>query len=213
MFSIDILFTIPYLASRILIFVPCAFTNKNLPAMKNLKTLILSFMVLLLASCQEKTDIEAEKQAIIDVINAETQAYLDFDFDKVISYYVQDSLNFRLTTGADDHVFLEGWDEVEAFFKSDLIDGDANTPPNTHINVEKDNYRIKVYENSAYVICTERWTYTTADNVVEIDSRQVRFMEKVDGEWKIAFLSFVGTSGYDEDEEFEALGVDYNSMK
>jgi len=180
--------------------------------MKNLKSLMLAFIVLFLASCQEITDVEAEKQAIIDVINAETQAYLDFDFDKVISYYVQDSLNFRLTTGADDHVFLEGWDEVEAFFKSDLIDSESNTLSETHIKVEKDNYRIKLYENSAYVICTEKWTYTTADNVIEIDSRQVRFMEKVDGEWKIAFLSFVGTSGYDDEEEFESLGVDYNSM-
>lgn len=170
-----------------------------------------AFLVML-SACEKPIDYDAEKKAIIDVINAETQAYMDFDFEKVISYYVHDSLNFRLTTGADDHVFLEGWDEVEDFFRKDLIESDPNIPPDTHVKVAKDNYRIKVYQDAAYVICTERWTYTTKDKVIEIDSRQVRFMEKDDGEWKIAFLSFIGTSGYEDEEELQQLGVDYNSV-
>jgi hypothetical protein len=170
------------------------------------------FSIFFMISCQQQVDVEAEKKAIIDVINAETQAYMDFDFEEVISYYVQDSLNFRLTTGADDHVFLEGWDEVEAFFRDELIDSNPNTPENTQVAVEKNNYRIKVYEHAAYVLCTEKWTYTTPDNVIEINSRQVRFMEKVDGEWKIAFLSFIGTSGYEEEEMLEEMGVDFNSV-
>src|SRR6056297_1708528 len=139
------------------------------------------FSVFFMISCNEQVDTESEKKAIIDVINAETQAYMDFDFEEVISYYVHDSLNFRLTTGADDHVFLEGWEEVEAFFRDELIDSNPNTPENTHIAVEKNNYRIKVYENAAYVICSEKWTYTMPDDQIEIKSRQVRFMEKVDG--------------------------------
>ncbi len=180
--------------------------------MKKHLIFLIAFFAIILTSCVEKINPEAEKEAIIDLINQETQAYLDFDFDKVISFYVHDSLNFRLTSGADDHVFLEGWDEVEAFFRSDLIDSDANALQNTHIKVEKDNYKIKLYHDAAYVLCTEKWTYTTADNVIEIDSRQVRFMEKVDGEWKIAFLSFIGTSGYDEEQDLETLGTGYNSV-
>ena len=180
--------------------------------MKTIRLVLAGLTVLLLYSCKDQVNPEAEKQAIIDVINAETQAYMDFDFDKVISYYVQDSLNFRLTTGADDHVFLEGWDEVEAFFRDELIDSNPNTPEDTNISVEKNNYRIKLYPESAFVICTEKWTYEMPDNVIEIDSRQVRFMEKVDGEWKIAFLSFIGTSGYGEEELLDEMGFDFNSV-
>jgi len=180
--------------------------------MKNFGSIAAVLSVLFMVSCQQRVDVEAEKRAIIDVINAETQAYMDFDFEKVISYYVKDSLNFRLTTGADNHVFLEGWEEVEAFFRDELIESNPNTPEDTHISVEKNNYRIKVYENSAYVVCTEKWTYTRPNNLIEIESLQVRFMEKVDGEWKIAFLSFIGTSGYEEEELLEEMGVDYNSV-
>ncbi len=180
--------------------------------MKNFIFTVTLFSIFFMISCQQQGDVEAEKKAIIDVINAETQAYMDFDFEEVISYYVHDSLNFRLTTGADDHVFLEGWEEVEAFFRDELIESNPNTPENTHVTVEKNNYRIKVYELAAYVICNEKWTYTMPDDVIEIESRQVRFMEKVDGEWKIAFLSFIGTSGYEEEVMLEEMGVGFNTV-
>ena len=42
---------------------------------------------------------------------------------------------------------------------------------------------------------------------MEIKSIRVRFMEKVDGEWKISFISFVGTAGYDELDEEEILDM------
>ncbi len=172
---------------------------------------LLAVLLLLVHSCSEKVDPEAEKQKIIDVINAETQAYMDFDFEKVISFYVHDSLNFRISTGADGYVFLEGWDQVEEFFREELIDSNPNTPTDTHVKVTKDDYRIKLYDDAAYVTCTEKWTYNTPDMQIEIDSRQVRFMEKVNDEWKIALLSFVGTSGYEQEEVLEELGVEFNT--
>jgi hypothetical protein len=174
--------------------------------------IIYSLTFLLFSSCSGEINPEVEKQEIIDLINAETQAYMDYDFEKVISYYVHDSLNFRLTTGADDHIFLEGWNEVEDFFREELIENDPQRPPDTHVKVTKENYRIKVYEESAFVICDETWTYTTPDAVTQINSRQVRFLEKVDGEWKIAFLSFIGTSGYEEEQELQEMGLRFNSV-
>lgn len=174
--------------------------------------LFIALSILIMSSCQTPVDVEAEKAAIIQVINEETKAYLDYDYEKVISYFVQDSLNFRLSSGADDHVFMEGWNEVDSFLKADIAQGEEGGLTDTHVTVTKDDYKIKVYENTAYVICTETWTYTTDANGLEIESQQVRFMEKVDGEWKIAFLSFIGTSGYEEEEELEELGAEFNTV-
>jgi len=172
----------------------------------------IALAILFVSSCQTPIDVEAEKAAIIQVINDETQAYLDYDYEKVISYFIQDSLNFRLSSGVDNHVFMEGWNEVDSFFRSDLSQGDPDALADTRVKVTKDNYRIKVYDNTAYVICTETWAYSTPGNELEIESQQVRFMEKVDGEWKIAFLSFIGTSGYEEEEELEELGAEFNTV-
>ena len=175
--------------------------------------LLIVMSILLMNACQQPTiDVEAEKTAIIKAINDETQAYLDYDYEKLISFFVMDSLNFRLSSGPDNYVFMQGWDQIEAFYKEELSQGDQTQAANLHVNVSKDDFRIKLYENTAYVICMETWTYTTDEKVLEIDSRQVRFMEKVDGEWKIAFLSFIGTSGYEEDEGLEELGVEFNTV-
>ncbi len=38
-------------------------------------------------------------------------------------------------------------------------------------------------------------------------------MEKVEGEWKIAFLSFIGTSGYEDEEGLEEMGLEFNSIR
>ncbi len=173
---------------------------------------LIALSILVLNACQAPIDKEAEKAAIIKVINDETQAYINYDYDKVVSYFIHDSLNFRLSSGADNHVYMEGWNKIDSFFKSDLANSDNGSLTDIRVTVSKDDYRIKVYDNSAYVICTETWTYTTEDNVLEIGSRQVRFMEKVEGEWKIAFLSFIGTSGYEEEEELEELGAEFNTV-
>ena len=62
-----------------------------------------------------------------------------------------------------------------------------------------------MYPDCAWVLCDEKWTYRYETDTTEIKSIQVRFLEKIDGEWKITFISFVGTSGYDELEDLEEL--------
>jgi hypothetical protein len=173
-----------------------------------MKNYLISIVIISLAGatgCQQKPsiDIEKEKQAIIDVINAETDAYLAFDFDALADKHIQDSTNLRLSAGRDNYVFCDGWEEVSEYLK-EAIEGEES-PEDRNRTVSKSNYRIKVYPESAWVLCDEVWTYHYETDTVRIKSIQVRFLEKVDGEWKINFLSFVGTSGYDELDESEEV--------
>ena len=153
--------------------------------------------------CQHSIDYEKEREAIIDVINRETRAYVDRDMETVFDTHVHDSLNMRLTAGADNYVFLEGWDQHAKHLAGDETEDELG--PDLHINVEKSNYRMKIYPNSAFVVCDQVWTSTYEDDTTEIESIQVRFLEKIEGEWKISFVSFIGTSGYMQYEETEQL--------
>ena len=63
---------------------------------------------------------------------------------------------------------------------------------------------MKIYPGSAFVVCDQKWITQYDDDVVEMNSIQVRFLEKIDGEWKISFVSFIGTDGY-MDYETEVL--------
>ena len=142
---------------------------------------------------EQKVDLEKEREKIIALINQETDAYLARDYDAVYDTHVQDSLNMRLTAGADNYVFLEGWEEVGKHMLSDETEDDLSS--DLHIAVEKSNYRMKIYPNSAFVVCDQKWTSTYGEDVNEINSIQVRFLEKIEGEWKISFVSWIGTSG------------------
>jgi hypothetical protein len=53
------------------------------------------------------------------------------------------------------------------------------------------------------VVCDQTWTSTFDDDTTEIQSIQVRFLEKIDDAWKISFVSWIGTSGYSAEETEE----------
>ena len=170
--------------------------------MKYLSLSVFALLAFLLCSCEQNVDLEQEKKAIIEVINQETDAYLARDFEAMFATHVHDSLNMRLTAGADNYVFAEGWEDVSKHMTGDETEDDLGS--DLHIKVEKANYRMKVYPASAFVVCDQKWTSTYGDDVTEISSIQVRFLEKIEGQWKISFVSFIGTSGY-EDLEVEDL--------
>ena len=166
--------------------------------------LTLAVMVAVAFSgCEPAFDLEKEKAAIIKVINQETDAYLERDFETMYATHVHDSLNMRLTIGADNFVYVEGWEEVSKHMSGDETEDDLGSDLN--ITVEKSNYRMRVYPNSALVVCDQKWTSIFGEDVNEINSIQVRFLEKIKGEWKISFVSFIGTSGYGEMEDTEEL--------
>jgi hypothetical protein len=153
------------------------------------------------SGCEKAIDYEKEKAAIIAVINQETDAYLARDFETCCATHVHDSLNMRLTAGADNYVFLQGWEEVQMHLSGDETEDDLN--PELHISVDKYNYRMKIYPQSAFVVCDQKWTSSYDEDVTVIESIQVRFMEKIGEEWKISFVSWIGTSGYNTEETEE----------
>jgi len=151
--------------------------------------------------CEQPIDYEKEKAAIIAVMEKETSTYIDRDFEGMFSTHVQDSLNMRLTAGPSNVVFAEGWEDVSGHMTGDQTEDDLG--PDLHITVEKTNFRMKIYPQSAFVVCDQKWTTKYDDDVVEMNSIQVRFLEKLEGEWKISFVSFIGLDGYIEDETEE----------
>jgi hypothetical protein len=166
-------------------------------------TILSAFILAAFAftGCEQPIDYEKERAAIIAVMEKETQTYIDRDFEGMFSTHVQDSLNMRLTAGPSNVVFAEGWDDVSRHMSGDQTEDDLG--PDLHITVEKTNYRMRIHPKSAFVVCDQKWTTKYDEDIVEMNSIQVRFLEKVEGEWKISFVSFIGTDGYmlDETEE------------
>jgi len=169
-----------------------------------MKYTILSALIIAafaVTGCEKAIDYEKEKAAIIALMEKETQTYIDRDFEAMFSTHVQDSLNMRLTAGADNYVFAEGWEDVSRHMTGDETEDDLGV--GIHITVERTNFRMKIYPSSAFVVCDQKWTSQYAEDVVEMKSIQVRFLEKLEGEWKISFVSFIGVDGYMMEETEE----------
>ncbi len=164
-------------------------------------TILFALIIAVFAISGCEKAIDYEKAAIIALMEKETQTYIDRDFDGMFSTHVQDSTNIRLTAGVDNYVFAEGWEDVSRHMTGDETEDDLGV--DIHTTVEKTNYRMKIYPITAFVVCDQKWTSQYDDDVVEINSIQVRFLEKVEGEWKISFVSFIGIDGYMEDETEE----------
>lgn len=166
-------------------------------------TILFAFILAAFAfsGCEQPIDYEKEKAAIIAVMEKETQTYIDRDFEGMFSTHLQDSLNMRLTAGASNYVFAEGWENVSRHMTGDQTEDDLG--PDLHITVEKSNFRMRIYPHSAFVVCDQKWSTDYDGDVVEMNSIQVRLLEKIEEEWKICFVSFIGTDGYMEDETEE----------
>ena len=155
------------------------------------------FALILLAgtSCQEKIDIEKEKAAIISVIEEETNAYLARDFDRLVATHVQDETNVRLGAGKSGYDYVVGWEEISSGFKEAI----ENNPESDGSKEVKTNYKIKVYGESAWAVF-DNDLYNSEGELTN-KSIHVEFLEKVDGEWKIVYLSIINISSYEEETE------------
>ena len=167
--------------------------------MKKIIFSILAFSLITgSVSCQEKVDIAKEKAAIIAVIEEETNAFLKRDFDRLAVTFVQDETSIRLSANKSGYGYLVGWKQIGSRFK-EYFEDDSESGS---VKLVKTNYQIKVYKESAWSIFDEVG-YDGGGEVVG-KSIGVRFLEKVDGEWKIVYLSQVNISSYEDDDEDEA---------
>jgi hypothetical protein len=143
-------------------------------------------------SCKEKIDVAKEEAAIKAVIEEENNAFIAMDFNRFSATYVQDETNIRLTADKSTYNYWIGWKEIGSAFKKYF----DSAPTRSDSKYVKTDYKIKVYSESAW----ETHKELVYDNKGEVIAKliTVRILEKVNGKWKIAFLSVVNTSSYDE---------------
>ena len=154
--------------------------------MKKTSFIFIAVSLLVCYSCQEKIDVEKEKAAIIEVLNAEGSAFAANDLERIFALHVQDELATRL----DGYRIYRGWDEIKSLYESYLAGNIQDTSWKNPRNI-KENVILKITGNTAWLICDNIWKYEFNDKSVEWGNVQIAFFEKMDGEWKFSFNAFV----------------------
>lgn len=153
--------------------------------------------ILIGTSCQLKINHEKEKEAIMAVLQEESDGYKSMDKDRIFATHIQGSEEVRLELGVYGYNTYQGWDKIEALI-GDFVEGSGS------FNMEntKENVILKVTGNSAWLTCDNVWKANQGGTENEISNIQIVFLEKVKGEWKISFTAYyskpVGVPGLDE---------------
>ena len=154
--------------------------------MKKLRLFLLAGAALLLATCQPKTDIEKEKEAIIQAFEQEKAAYFNQDFAALIVNWVQEPSSFKCFMGADGEIRYEGWQSIEQSIKSEIED---TTWDRKLVKATFSDYRINIMDNSAWVTCHTHWDGIFRGDTISLDQSRINVLKKVDETWKFALMA------------------------
>ena len=165
--------------------------------MKNFVWYLLAIVLLTGTSCEQKINVEKEKEAILAVLQEEGAAMIAKDKERVFDVHVRDSLETRVELGMYGYNTYSGWDELKILL-GDVTKG--NDPIEDPVNT-KENLIIKVIGNSAWLICDNLWKWTIKGEPGGYNNVQIVFLEKIKGEWKISFTAYYSKSMPEEEVE------------
>jgi len=141
-------------------------------------------LIMILLGCNKKNDVAKDEEAIKYVINAETQAWIDKDPEKMKQFYIQDKYQTRLNIQDSVYLLTTGWDKRSTAI--DTLAKYADWRGVEQFQVKKDFLIIKVMDNTAWAILreTQNMIYNgspaTAVSIISI------VLEKQKEDWKIS---------------------------
>ena len=121
---------------------------------------------------------QSEEEKIKALLNAETEDFTKMAFaDVVKKHWILDDKAMVLVTMPDGNHVIEKKEELLA---------DLAVPPAGHAQVQKSDYQFFINGNTALVTFTQ---VVTTDEGDKVNSHEIRYLEKVDGAWKIRVSS------------------------
>ena len=135
-------------------------------------------IVLVFACNQQNTTSQNEKEAIKAVVDGETHAYMEKDYDKWASFWDHNNDVLRLDVNSAGFSQSKGWhnnsDTWETFFKEN-----PEKITSTYIN---SNYLILYDANLAWLAFDQEWKTTTGEKTF---AKATITLVKKDNSWKI----------------------------
>ncbi len=165
--------------------------------MKKSVLFIVVTMLFAMYGCSEKSvDIDAEKAAIKKVLTDETSAYLKQDLVAVLDAFVQDEKAIYLSVGSQGYKEIIGFEDITKYFRAS---SKSDWSAYTDYKVEKSNWNINISGNNAMVYFNQTMHFKMNGEPMDTHSKEIRFMEKIKGDWKIVMLAWIDMSFFEDE--------------
>lgn len=165
------------------------------------KSVLFIFITMLFAvsGCSKKSvDIDAENAAIKKVLVNETSAYLKQDLVGVLDAFAQDEKAIYLSVGSQGYKEIIGFENITKYFRAST---QSDWSAYTDYEVEKSNWNIRISGKNAMVYFTQTMQFKLDGEPMETHSNEIRFMEKIKGEWKIVLCEWIDMSFFEKGVE------------
>lgn len=146
-----------------------------------------------LAGCNDvdsPVDQSADQAAIKEVLRAETQAYLDKDYDAWASYWLHSEDVLRVGVGYGAKSEVHGWQRVDGMMRTIF----ENQPEVETGEFEKTNFIFHIDQQVAWASYDEVWS--EAGVVLRRAKGQTTFV-KEDGDWKLVAMTAINSSSFE----------------
>lgn len=141
-------------------------------------------------SCQQETDIEKEKEAIIAVIEEEWDAWFKFDIDRLNAIWYQGASSRKIDVckycGTNEFI---GWDDISKENKRMVIPTPEKIENRKKLTAQFTNYDINVFGNTALAYHESTWSGLRSGEPFHFEEHRILHFQKIDGEWKIDLLT------------------------
>lgn len=149
--------------------------------------LTLSLLSLLCISGTAQDDVAAVKA----VIEKETFSFQNVDRKNWAASWLQVPYAYWSYSDSTGTSFVQGWNEIDksfdTYFKTQVSSRQIDVA-RKGLNIERKWGEIRIYKNGAFV----QYIQKVKDGMIERDeTSQIRFLEKVDGKWKIVYVGII----------------------
>ena len=160
------------------------------------------------AFAKQNEDVLSEKEAIKSVIISGTTNWANRNFKGWANAWSHEDYVFAMFPGPYNYSEYTSWESFGSTFKSYYEK--YNTPMN--VDISRSNWNIRIYNDGAWATYIQH--ITSRDDGKKLgESREVRFLEKKNGSWKMVYLAAVYKSSYDQKSVEDNLnGIGYKLL-
>jgi len=151
--------------------------------------------LLLCQSCnlaaEKAIDEELETAKIISVIEEETECFFRRDYDCWQDKFTHTDYSYQAWSNSDGTFDASvGWEAIEKNLGKYIKENpsDPEEPGSSHPVVKRENMKVKFYGNQAAHITWDQYNSNRSQEYF-LHSKEVRLMERVEGDWKIVNVS------------------------
>jgi hypothetical protein len=148
--------------------------------------LLVSISLIFFSSCEEKVDIEKEKEAIKTVFEQEKDAFFQQDLEGMADTWVKDQSSVKIYMNSNGQTKMLGWDKINEVSQQEISDTSWNRQL---VKVDISNYQIDVMEDCAWVLCDYHWEGTLNESPLSMDQSRICVLKKANEVWKFVLMA------------------------